>query len=59
LNAKIALCFLTNTVYCHVRTSGKKAAISQQLLKETCYAFKFRDLSKEAIMLLATSLGAV
>jgi hypothetical protein len=59
LNAKIALCLLTNTVYCQVKASGKQAAISQQLLKEAYYAFRFRDLSKEAIMLLATSLGTV
>jgi hypothetical protein len=60
LNAKIALCFLTNIVYyCRIKTSGKKAAISQQLLKEAYYAFRFRDLSKEAIMLLTTSLGTL
>jgi hypothetical protein len=60
LNAKIALCFLTNIVYYYqIKATGRKFSISQQLLKEAYYAFRFRDLSKEAIMLLATSLGTL
>jgi hypothetical protein len=60
LNAKIALCLLTNAVYYYqIKASGKRYAISPQLLQEAYYAFRFRDLSKEAIMLLATSLGKV
>ncbi|GHT86710.1 hypothetical protein FACS1894137_12660 [Spirochaetia bacterium] len=57
LNAKIALCYLTNIVYyCQGKDFGKRTAIPAKLLKEIYYSFKYRDMSKEAIMLLATSL---
>jgi hypothetical protein len=58
INAKIALCLFTDTVVGYVQdTYGKKALISSQFLKDVYYSFRFRELSKEAIMLLFGSLG--
>jgi hypothetical protein len=60
LNAKIALCLLTNIAYyCQCKTSRRRTAIPQQLIEEIYYAFRFRDMSKEAIMLLAASICAL
>jgi len=60
LNAKIALCLLTNTIYYYLnKSSKKKAIISQQTIKDLYYTFRFRDLSKEAIMITAESLAGL
>jgi hypothetical protein len=56
LNAKIAVyLFLTAASYT-ARASGKHINTADKLVENFYYAFRFRDLSKEAIMALAESL---
>ncbi|GHV70266.1 hypothetical protein AGMMS49928_17380 [Spirochaetia bacterium] len=56
LNAKIAL-FLFNSVLSFIaKKSNKKVLITSQIIKDLYYSFRFRDISKESIMLLAESL---
>jgi hypothetical protein len=56
LNAKIAVyLFLTAASYT-ARESGKHINTADKLVENFYYAFRFRDLSKEAIMALAESL---
>jgi hypothetical protein len=55
LNAKIALCLFTNTVYNYLKSTGGKAAVSSQYLKDVYYSFRYRDLSKEALMMMIES----
>jgi hypothetical protein len=58
LNAKISLCLFTSTVVGYLKKNyGKTATLSSQFLKDVYYSFRFRELSKEAIMLLFGSLG--
>jgi hypothetical protein len=53
LNAKIALCLFTSTVFGYVQDTYKTTtSFSAQFLKDVYYSFRFRELSKEAIMLL-------
>ena len=54
LNAKIALYLLNNAVIYYARKYNKGANIS--LSENLYYAFRYRDLSKEAIMALAESM---
>ena len=56
LNAKIALYLLNNMLIYHAKKSNKKVNISDSLIKDLYYSFRFRDMSKEAIMALAESL---
>ena len=56
LNAKIALYVLNNVVIYHAQKNGKKANISESLNIDLYYSFRFRDLSKEAIMAIAESM---
>jgi len=56
LNAKIAL-FLFNRVLSLVAAkSHKKVCITEQTVKDLFYSFRFRDISKESLMLLAGSM---
>jgi len=56
LNTKIAyLLFMNMLKYVAVKTK-KKVNVTRDLLNNTIYAFRYRDLSKEAIMALAESL---
>ena len=56
LNAKIAL-FLFNKVLSLVASkSHKQVKITEQTIKDIYYSFRFRDISKESLMLLAGSL---
>jgi hypothetical protein len=56
LNAKIAnTLFFKMLTYVAVKTN-RKVNIKGELMKNTFYAFRYRDLSKEAIMALAESL---
>jgi hypothetical protein len=58
LNAKIALCLFTNTIYYYQRSSNKPLpVISQQYLKDIYYSFRYRDLSKEALMMMIESFS--
>jgi len=56
LNTKIALYLLNNVVIYYARKHNKKVNVSDSLNKDIYYSFRFRDLSKEAIMALAESM---
>jgi hypothetical protein len=58
INAKIGLCLFTSAIFGYQKkTYEKTASFSSQFLKDVYYSFRFRELSKEAIMLLFGSLG--
>jgi hypothetical protein len=56
LNAKVALCLFMNMLHYHTQKKGMKLNITGAIVKDIYYGFRFRDLSKEAIMILAESL---
>ena len=56
LNAKIALYLLNTMLIYYAKKTNKKVNISATLYSDLYYAFRFRDISKEAIMALADSL---
>jgi hypothetical protein len=56
LNAKIALCLFLNVLHYHTQKENIKLNITEKMVNDIYYAFRFRDLSKEAIMILAESL---
>ena len=56
LNVKIAL-YLFNSMLSYIaQKTDKKVLINAQIVKDLYYSFRFRDISKESIMLLAESL---
>jgi hypothetical protein len=56
LNGKIALHIFVNMLtYVH-NNESKQVNINKQIINDLYYAFLYRDLSKESIMLLAESL---
>jgi len=56
LNAKVAL-FLFNSMLSFIaKKSGKKVAITSPIVKDLYYSLRFRDISKESLMMLAESL---
>jgi len=56
LNAKIALYLLNNMLIFYARKSNKKVNISDSINRDLYYSFRFRDISKEALMALSKSL---
>ncbi|MCL2155832.1 MAG: hypothetical protein FWH53_09235 [Leptospirales bacterium] len=56
LNAKIALFLFINMLCFYANSKNIKLKPSGKICEDIYYAFRFRDLSKEAIMLLAESL---
>jgi hypothetical protein len=56
LNAKIAYILFTNMLIYVAAKTKRKINVKSELMKNTVYAFRYRDLSKEAIMALAESL---
>jgi len=56
LNAKIALCLFMNVLHYHARKKNAKLSATKRMVDDIYYAFRFRDLSKEAVMVLAGSL---
>jgi len=56
LNAKIALCLFMNVLHYQAQKGKGKLDMTQSMVDDIYYAFRFRDLSKEAIMILAESL---
>jgi hypothetical protein len=56
LNAKIAVYLFLTAVSYTARASGKHISTADRLVENFYYAFRFRDLSKEAIMTLAESM---
>jgi hypothetical protein len=56
LNAKIALHLFSKTIFFVASKTGKQPHLTGKLLEDLYYSFRFRDISKEALMLLAESL---
>ena len=56
LNAKIALCLFMNMIHYQIQKENKVLGVTENMVNDIYYAFRFRDLSKEAIMILAESL---
>jgi len=56
LNAKIALYLLNNMLLYYAKKNKRRVNISNSLCKDLYYSFRFRDISKEAIMALAESM---
>ena len=56
LNSKIALCLFMNVLHYHTQKENIKLNITEDMVNDIYYAFRFRDLSKESIMILAESL---
>jgi hypothetical protein len=56
LNTKIAYTIFINMLFYVAAKTKKKVNIKSDLMTNTLYAFRYRDLSKEAIMALAESL---
>jgi hypothetical protein len=56
LNAKIALCLFMNMLHYHTQKENIRLGITDKMVNDIYYSFRFRDLSKEAIMILAESL---
>ena len=48
--------FIMNMIHYHTQKEKIKLKISENMVNDIYYAFRFRDLSKEAIMILAESL---
>jgi hypothetical protein len=56
LNAKIALHLFYSVLLYIARKKGKNVNLADSLYSSLYYSFRFRDLSKEAIMALAESM---
>ena len=56
LNAKIALCLFMNMLHYQTQKENKILNITENMVNDIYYSFRFRDLTKEAIMILAESL---
>jgi hypothetical protein len=56
LNEKIALYLLNNMLLYYAKKNKRNVNISDSLNKDLYYSFRFRDISKEAIMALAKSM---
>jgi hypothetical protein len=58
LNIRIAYTFFMNMLYYEAAHSKikRKVNVKSELMNNTLYAFKYRDLSKEALMAMAESL---
>jgi hypothetical protein len=55
LNAKIAVCLFTNAIYYHSEKTKKERRIPDHFINDLYYSLKYRDISKESLMLLAES----
>jgi len=56
LNSRIAYTFFLKILFYVANVKGKEVNVRDAVLDQLLYAFKYRDLSKEAIMALAESL---
>jgi hypothetical protein len=56
LNAKIAIYLFLTALSYMATENGKRINTEKRLLENLYYAFRFRDLSKEAIMAIAESI---
>ena len=55
LNTKIAYTVFINLLYYVAKKTNRKVNVKKLLMDNVLYAFQYRDLSKEAIMILAES----
>ena len=55
LNAKIAICLLTNAIYYHSEKTKKDRRIPDHFINDLYYSLVYRDISKESLMILAES----
>ena len=53
LNVKIAICLFVNAVIYHAQNTGKKTNITGHFISTFYYSLLYRDITKEALMLLA------
>jgi hypothetical protein len=56
LNSKIALYFFNKTLSGFAASKNRKNGLTERIMQDLYYSFRFRDISKEALMLLAESL---
>jgi hypothetical protein len=56
LNAKISLRLFIDVIHSIASRQKKKANLESKTIQSIYYSFRYRDLSKESIMLLAESL---
>jgi len=56
LNAKIAIKLLLNVVRKVADKKNKSISISPETIQTIYYAFRYRDLSKESVMVISKSL---
>ena len=56
LNVKIAYTLFNNMLFYVAAKTNRKVNVKSNLMSNTIYAFRYRDLSKEAIMALAEGL---
>jgi hypothetical protein len=56
LNAKIALYLFNKTLSFYAAKTNKKNGLTGKIAQDIYYSFRFRDISKESVMLLAESL---
>ncbi|MCL2443207.1 MAG: hypothetical protein FWD13_07050 [Treponema sp.] len=56
LNAKIAVFLFDKVLSLVAAKLNKQVNITEQIVKDIYYSFRFRDISKESLMLLAGSL---
>jgi hypothetical protein len=56
LNAKIALCLFVNVLFYYSDKTNSEKKIPKHFIDDLYYSFRFRDISKESIMLLSESL---
>jgi hypothetical protein len=57
LNAKIALCLFMNAVYYVSEEAKTEKRIPPRLVDDLFYSLRYRDISKEALMILAEGLA--
>ena len=56
LNSKIAYILFNNVLFYVAKKTGKRVNVKKAIMDHLLYAFRYRDLSKEAIMALGESL---
>ncbi len=55
VNSRIALCAFINMLYASAARRKKTVMINAEIMDNLIYSFMYRDLSKEALMLMADS----
>ena len=58
LNAKIAICLFTNAIYYHSEKTKRERRIPDHFINDLYYSLVYRDISKEALMILAESFAS-